>query len=77
LGSPGDRKNGSFFAQGDAIIRRYYQVNPETLSDNAWAKYIAEWQFTEQYEKDKTDANIKAIRGVLVEMVNAIFPKKK
>lgn len=36
-------------ARNNALIRFFYRVNPDTLSDNEWCKRIAEMDYCLEY----------------------------
>lgn len=45
--------------QISAIIRYYYRINPDELSDEDFAKYWAEWLFIQELESKKKNNNLE------------------
>lgn len=55
----------------DAVLRRYYRVNPENLTDNEWCRLYAEYEHTNELEQNQQKA---ACEAALVEVLNQLFP---
>lgn len=59
--------------QIDAILRKEYGINPETIEFDEWCKLYAEWQFTTKINHE----NLKAtILDAASEILKAIFPNE-
>lgn len=58
----------------DAIIRVELGIDPDTLSDEDWAKKFQEWLFVQRIKNKTQEALIeKSVKKVLVEVVNGVF----
>jgi hypothetical protein len=58
----------------NALLRRHYGVNPDTLTDDEWLNLYAEFQYT---ERQRYDLMIMAHKQALAEILNAIFTNEQ
>jgi|GEM_PF-3352317 len=57
--------------QGNAAIRRYYGIDPGTLTDDEWCRLYAEYQHTTLMVAKQQKASFEA---ALIEIINKLFP---
>lgn len=60
--------------QGDAVIRKTYGIDPETLGFEAWRKLYAESLYL--YKTDHEN-NLKLIKSAVLEAAGAIIKASK
>ena len=58
----------------NAILRREYGINPETLKNKEWITLYAEYKYT---EKERYDLLVAANKQAFVEIINQLFPSEE
>ncbi|MDR1155294.1 MAG: hypothetical protein LBL04_11355 [Bacteroidales bacterium] len=54
----------------NALLRRSYGINPDSLTDSEWLNLYAEYQYT---ERQRYDTMVLAHKQALAEIINAAF----
>jgi hypothetical protein len=68
---PEDKEDDAqWIAKVNAILRRYYQINPEDLSNQEWSKLFNEWVYL---EKQKLDNFETIIKNAVFEVAKAVM----
>ncbi len=58
----------------DAIIRVHFNINPEELSDEDWAKLFQQWVYVSRIQMNAQQAMLEGtFKKVLIEVVNDVF----
>jgi len=62
------------FSEVNAILRREYGIDPETLENKKWFDLYAEYKYT---EKQRYDLLVSANKQALAETINQLFPDEQ